>query len=341
MIKIFFIIIAVVVCQKSIGQVAFKDSKIYFKNDSIIKGDVRIIDSSPDEILVNNVHLIKIKLIDSLKNNAYKLRTVNIDGNEKLLIVIVEGDSLNLYKEKDTKIFFVEKKDVVYSLEGGKILIKTETGSYNKKVTQYIGVLKYLTQSRPEVQKEADNLEYTEDELMSFVIKYNSKVKYIRGVNLQKDKYFTDKELFFQYSYIRNNQYYKPNPNITPGFYELGIRLYVKDGSRSSVSTSIQYGKNSYEHGGYDEIMQLNFNYMFDFYRGRNEILYVNFRLLDATYLVDDEDENSFNVGPRINLGFGYRYYIMNNINLFVELNQLVNMEKIPTNFSLGFSYIL
>jgi hypothetical protein len=160
-------------------------------------------------------------------------------------------------------------------------------------------------------------------------------------VNKQKDRYFTNIELFFQYSQIKNNLYFEPNLNTTPSFYELGIRFYLKEGSRTSLSTSIQTGKITWEYGGYDDITQLNVNCLFDLYRSKKANIYLNARLLEAIYLVENGKESSYNIAPRINFGLGYRYYILNKISLFVELNQLFNIEKIPSNLSIGFSYIL
>lgn len=333
--------IAIVLYQNLFGQIEYENSEIYLKNDSLIIGDVLFPDSNPSEILINNEYLIKIKSIDYIKNESYLLRNINTNGIEKLLMAIVEGDSLNLYKEKDIKLFYVVKNGEVYKLEGGKILVENESGSYYINTYKYRGVLKYLSNNKIELQRETENIKYTENDLALFVKKYNYKLGYIKSIDKQKDKYFSKKEIVFQYSYIKNNLYYRPNPNTSPNFYELGIRAYVKEGSRSSISTSIQFGRNTWEYDGhYVDIMQFNFNYMVDFYKTKNADLYLNIRLLDATYFWD-EFGNSFNVGPRFNVGFGYRYYIINKINLFIELNQLLNISKIPSNFSFGISYIL
>lgn len=326
-------------CQISFGQTGFKNSKVYLKNDSIIQGDVNFLDSNPNEVKVSNMDLINISLIDSIENEFYKFKNFEINGSEKILMVIVEGISMNLYKEIDNKVYFVKKNEKLYELEAGKVLIENETGRYNKTITKYRGILKYLSDGRPELQRETDKLKYTEKDLTSFVIRYNSRIDYLKSDNKLKGRYFSDKQLFFQYSLIKNNLYYRPNLNITPSFYELGIRAYIKEGSRSSISTSLQYGKNTWVQGHYVEVMQLNVNYIHDFYQAANADIYLNVRLIDATYLRDNRYGNSIDVWPRINLSFGYRYHIANKVNLFIELNQLLNVNKIPSNFSFGFSY--
>ncbi|MCK4661723.1 MAG: hypothetical protein KAT68_02570 [Bacteroidales bacterium] len=326
--------------QNLFGQVVFKESKIHLKSDSIIEGDVYLFDSNPLQISINKESNRNINTIKYIENNDYLLRSIVINSTNKLLIAIVEGDSLSLYKENESKLFYAIKDDNIYNLEGGKVLIENKSKSYYRQSYQYRGILRCLSKDKPELLKKASDLDYSEKDLCIFVIEYNNnKTSFIKKESNQKGRCFSEWEVFFQYLYIKNNLYYQPNPNTTPSFYQFGTRTYIKEGSRSSISTSVEYGKNSWEHYYYYvNIIQLNFNYFVDFYKTNNSDIYLNVRLFDITY-VWNNNESSYNIGPRFNVGFGYRYHIKEKLNLFVELNQLLNLEKIPSNFSLGFSY--
>ena len=334
---------AIVLANISYGQIlTLKNAEVFLKSDSLINGNVRFLDISPDEILVND-NLINLKLIDSIKNNYYKFKTVNYKGKHILLSTIVEGNNINLYKEFNSNNFYAEKDEIIYLLEGGKVLIKKGEDNYSQTITKYKGVLNYLTGNKLGLQKEIKKLQYTENSIKSFVEKQNTRTTYIQS-EIKKDKnYFADTQIFLQYSHLKNPLSYQPNPNTTPNSYQIGVRTYVKEGSRSSFSTSIQYGKITWEDDYYVTIVQMNINYILDFYNTESSNWYLNFRLLDATYLIhsNPSSDTKLNVFPRVNFSFGYRYHIVNKMNLFVELNELFNLDKIPTNFSFGFSYVL
>ena len=339
--KYFIAMVLLIVVQEFYGQIEFSNVKIYLKNKSIISGNILFLDSKPSEILVNNEYFLKIDSIDYLKNESFLLRSVIIDSTQKLLIAIVEGSDLNLYKENEGIRFYVVKDDKSSELDGKDILIKKKSKTYKVKSRKYIGTLKYLTSDKIEFSKELDYMKFTEAELRRFVKKYNQNISYLKPEKVINKKYFTENEIIFKYTHMKSSIHYHLKKNGTPSFFEIGFRTKVREGSRSSINTMLKYGKISWEYGGVVSIAQINFNYLQDFYRTLNSEAYVRIILFDISYVMIKENGNSFHIYPRFNFSIGYRYHIHNKINLFVEVNHLFNIHDVPKNFSAGFAYVL
>lgn len=343
------ILISVFAFSSVIAQESLMKATVYLTDNQIVKGDVYLYDSERDKVFIEDsngdISTILNSKITKIENQGILLRSYSFDSAFVLFDVIVEGEKMSLLRTTiDEKIgFYIYQDGVVYLLEGGRKTIVKGSKTYHTDNLRYKGVLKVLLKTNPQIVKKVDNIDYSENDLANIVITFNNgKILFLKSkdaiVSYRKPHFL----LYFKYLRVNNIDRYT-NRNLTPSFIQGGVQYYFYKESRHSLKLGLEYGNytQSIDEGGNKyNMIDFNIGYYLDFYRRPHSTAYFNVRIIDLVFVSKNEGNKSSYFLPRISPGLGYKYEF-NNVNLFVELNNIIQVKKIPRNFSFGIAFHL
>lgn len=332
-----------------IAQQSLMDATVYLTDNQVLKGDVYLYDNERDKVLIegDNGDILNIfnNKISYIENQGNLIRSYSFDSKYVLFDVIVEGDKLSLLRSTiDEKIvYYVYKDGVVYLLEGGRKTIVKDSKTYHTDNLRYKGVLKVLLKSDPQIVNKINNIDYEESDLANIVITYNTgRIHFVKS----KDAVISNRKphflIYLKYLHVNNIDRYTTK-NLTPSFIQGGVQYYFYKESRHSLKLGLEsgnYSQSDNEGGNKYNMIDFNISYYMDFYRMPHSAFYFNVRIVDLVFVKENDNNRSSYFLPRISPGFGYKYDF-NNINLFVELNNFIQIKKVPRNFSFGIAFHL
>lgn len=326
------------------------NANVHFKDNTAIEGNMFLYESEPDFITVENnsgeKNRYPLRSVDYIENQVTILRNFQYESTYKLLEALVESEKMSLYKKNsnETDLFYVVKSGEIYLLEGGKKTVIIDSKDYTADNYGYRGVLKALTRDDPSLSQKIDKVTYHQKELMDVVISYNNgKISYIKTGSLSKKNKKPNWLIYAQYSNNVSNGFFTMN-NITPQFFQAGVKLYLTEISRHSFKFGFEYGvyTDIYDSDtNTNTLFSIAVTYQLDFFRTRRSNFYINIRIADLAYIKSSNSSDAMiRPVPRISPGFGYEYRIQDFF-LFAELNNILLFKKIPYNFSVGIAYDL
>jgi len=322
-----------------------KESKVHLKNKSIVNGDLYFYPSIPNSIEVADAlgakQIYQISDIDFVEGKTSVLRNIEYNGEAKLFESVVEGTKLSLYKTiiNDHMQLYVLKDNKIILLDSGSKIVKIESKTYKKEIDKYKGVLKYLVNDNTYLFNKVDNINYTEEDISSIVIAYNDgRISYYKNKDVEKQNRIYDWKFYSQYSNYSSNPYFSDN-TASESFIQVGGELFISEASRHSFKFGVEYGK--FEDENYkssEKYFNVNISYLYDFHRMPKSNFYLAVRLLDIGKLWNDTDSD-LRFLPRLSPSLGYEYHVSNNLDFYVEVNHIFQLNDIPNNFSIGISY--
>ena len=224
------------------------NANVHFKDNTAIEGNMFLYESEPDFITVENnsgeKNRYPLKSVNYIENQITILRNFQYESTYKLLEALVESEKMSLYKKNsnETDLFYVVKSGEIYLLEGGKKTVIIDSKDYTADNYGYRGVLKALTRDDPSLSQKIDKVTYHQKELMDIVISYNNgKISYIKTGSLSKKNKKPNWLIYAQYSNNVSNGFFTMN-NITPQFFQAGVKLYLTEISRHSFKFGFEYG---------------------------------------------------------------------------------------------------
>lgn len=327
------------------SQEFIKNSEIHFKNKSMVKGDFYHYDTNPNIIEVINLNgekqVYQISEIDFVKSKTTTFKIISYKGIEKLFEIVIEGEKISLYETniKDKNELFVLKNNEIFLLETGKNEFKIDSRTYSKENNRYKGILKYLMSDNVQISNKIDDLNYNKQEISNLIIAYNEgKISYFKNGDTENLNKKSDWRFYSQYSTYTSNPHFISNSYAT-SFIQMGGELIVSEGSRHSLKFGVEYGKYNHEYSeSWAKYLNININYLYDFYRMPNSNFYLGIRLFDIAKIWNDTYKDS-QIFLRITPSFGYEYHVNNHLDLYIEMNHILQLEDMPNNFTIGISY--
>ncbi len=322
------------------------NASIHLKNKEIIEGDAFIYDSKPEgiDVLVDSQKKSEILWddIEFISNESIIIRVFNFEDKSRMFESIVEGESMSLYKRNvdGVDIFYIEKSGELYELKGGKQTVTIDSKTYKRNNNKYKGTLKLLLEPNDRLGNKAQGVSYNERDFLDLVVSYNEgHVSYINKRAVGTKDRTPSLLVYGQYSNIKNSWY--AENNNTPAFWQFGVELYPNKTGRHSFKFGLELGEyTNLDEGWVNKVICLNISYLYDIYRMKNSEFYFGCRLIDIGVEESDGQTNGI-VLPRFRTGFGYEYHIGGKINAYIELNNILNVNNIIEDYSIGISYVL
>jgi len=364
-----------VISSSLFSQEFIKDSKVTFKDKSIIKGDFYYYPSIPNLVQVvdstGKKTEYKVWDIDFIEGKNILVKNINYQGTDKLFESVVEGEKLSLYKtnESDKLMLYVLKDNQLSWLECGKKEFEMNGKMFSKEIVTYKGILKFVMNDNADLVRKVDNINCTEKEVTELVVAYNEgHIAYFKNKETAKADRIPHWKIYSSYSSFSGDAKFIPYDvhkslvgasdlifNTSSGsFGQIGAEYFPFEGSKHSFRFGLEYGKfynkktdnpkNDWTIDQFNKAIykyfDFNVSYYYDFLRMPKANMYLGIRLLDLGNVAGPTSSQVV-IAPRLSPGFGVEYHLTRKIDVFGELNHLLKMKNFPNNYTFGLSYDL
>ena len=344
--KLFWAVFGLVILSTTLfSQEYVKDARVNFKDKSIVEGDFYYYPYNPTHVMVEDGKgkrkYFEVSEIDFIEGKNSLVRNIPYKGTDKLFECVVEGKKISLYKtfENEELKLYVLKDNQLLWLESGKKEVEHNWVRYSKDIYTYRGILKYLMNDKAELSKKVDRITCTEKEVAELVLAYNEgNITYFNNIDTKKIGSTPDWKIYSSYS----------NYAIAPAFFALpqegtfgqfGAEYFFSEGSRHSFRFGFEYGNFLYKYqGGYIKSLNFNLNYNVDYYRSPNCNLYMNVRFAQVgkTWA---KSESEWLAVPQLYPGLGAEYRLIDKLEVFGEINNILIIKNLPHNIKIGITY--
>ena len=341
------------------SQEFIKDSKVHFKNNTVVKGDFYYFPVVPNMVQVADSTGKKkdypLSNVDYAENKNTVVKNIPYKGTDKLFESIVEGEKMSLYKtkENDEIRLYILKDGQMTWLESGMRQVVIDEKIYNKEIFTYRGILKVLMNDHADLAKKVDQIACTEKEVSDLVIAYNhGHITYFKTKDAEKMDRTPNWKIYSSYSHYKGRPLFSDATSLGQ-FWQIGTEYFPYEGSRHSFRFGLEYGEfynkkvvnmlddwhiREYNKAS-NEYFNFNINYYYNFQRLPKANLYLGLRVMDIGKLWGTEG-NKISLFPRLSPCFNAEYHVTRRLDVYGEINHLFKM-MIPKNYTFGISYDL
>lgn len=334
------------------AQIQKEKGKLTLTNGDVLNGAITHYYETPTDIIFYNGQGAKevfssdqvneIRLDNGAKFVAREYKTQE-GKNTIILQVLLESPKISLYKREDNtaQYYYVSKENVLYRLENNEVEEYKGAKTYKRKDNKYIGTLSSLMSDNFQLTQKLDRVGLNESDLTRIITEYNQgEVSYYWKSDTKKPAE-PNLVVFAQHSQL-GSIYGNPTVGSSSG-QMVGIQYYFSKHGRHSLKLSWDHSKYALEDEN-AKLSGLGLRYELAFKRAEYFNVYMMIHVIEMVHLsITDERgakvEDGWNLMPRVSPGFGFEAKPLPRTAVYVEVNNLMQLDRLPKSFSLGLKY--
>lgn len=327
------------------GQIQSAQGKLILTNGQELNGAITHFYDQPTEIILLTpdntkrtlppAEVAEIQLTDSRR---FLLRDLN---SERFVFQLLIGsEKMNLLKrETPSPVFYIAKDEQLHKLENNEESLLVNGKRYKKEDNRYIGILNVLMQDRLDLSEKIHKTKLREQDLTALVLAYTSgSVTY----HYQPDAKLERKPYWVAYAQYSNHYRKEITTRLSYG-YQAGAQYYFSSAGRNSLRFGLDYSNFTFEEANSKSYM-LTIGYQYDFVKTSKMDAYLMATFLGFGYskyhnLERNETQEASGAAIRIAPGIGFEYRSNEKLSMYAEVNELLVIDSLPKNYSLGIKY--